>query len=80
VNIDDALLVEARELAARSRRSLGDIVDDGLRLLMGRDADRRARVELPVFGGSGLRAGVDLDDKDALAKLLDEDRDTRAAG
>ena len=61
MNIDDALLVEARELAARSRRSLGDI-------------------ELPVFGGSGLRAGVDLDDKDALAKLLDEDRDTRAAG
>ena len=80
VNIDDNLLSQARELAARSRRSLGDVVDDGLRLLLGRQVSDIDRVELPTFGGSGLRPGIDLEDKDALAALLDEERDSRAAG
>ena len=80
VNIDDNLLSQARELATRSRRSLGDVVDDGLRLLLGRQVSDIDRVELPTFGGSGLRPGIDLEDKDALAALLDEERDSRAAG
>ena len=80
VNIDDALLGQARELAVRSRRSLGDVVDDALRLLLGRETSGVGAVELPTFGGSGLQPGVDLEDKDALAMLLDEDRDARAAG
>ena len=37
-------------------------------------------VTLPSYGGSGLRPGVDLEDKDALSALLDEERDIRAAG
>lgn len=73
VTIDDTLLSGARELAARTSRSLGDVVDDALRLLL---ADRQSpvrpeSVDLPVFGGSGLRPGVDPADKDALAELLD---------
>ncbi|MGH8937899.1 MAG: type II toxin-antitoxin system VapB family antitoxin [Actinomycetes bacterium] len=86
VNIDDGLLSEARQLAARTRRSLGDVVDDALRvLLVARHAPGRPdRVELPVFGGSGLRPGVDLEDKDGLAAVLDEGADasgaTHAAG
>lgn len=74
VNIDDALLQAARERAARSRRSLGDVVDDALRVLLAERPDERPPVELPTYGGSGLRPGVDLEDKDALAELLDEDR------
>ena len=82
VNIDDALLAEARQLAARTRRSLGDIVDDALRAMLLRAADPRGSdaVSLPTYGGSGLRPGVDLDDKAAVAALLDEERDARAAG
>ena len=34
VNIDDALLSQARQLAVRTSRSLGDVVDDALRLLL----------------------------------------------
>ena len=81
VNIDPEMLAAARELAARTRRSLGDVVDDALRLLLAERPTDRAPVVLPVFGGSGLQPGVDLEDKDALAELLDrrEDED-RAAG
>lgn len=79
VTIDDHLLEQAREIALRSRRTLGDVVDDALRLLLAERRDDRP-VTLPTFGGSGLRPGVDLEDRDALAALLDEERDARAAG
>lgn len=82
VNIDDALLANAREVAARTRRSLGDVIDDALRVLFAARAPESGSlaVTLPTYGGSGLQSGVDLDDKDALSALLDEERDTRAAG
>ena len=80
VNIDDHLLEQARQLAISSRRSLGDVVDDALRLLLSTSERRSADVELPTYGGSGLLPGVDLEDKAALAALLDEERDARAAG
>lgn len=74
VSIDDALLQAARERAARSRRSLGDVIDDALRVLLAERDTARPAVSLPTFGGSGLRPGVDLEDKDALTDLLDQDR------
>lgn len=82
VNLDEQLLVSAKELAARSQRSLSDVVNDALRtLLADRPLGARAAVRLPTFGGSGLQPGVDLEDKDALAALLDEDEaGGRAAG
>jgi hypothetical protein len=74
VNVDDDLLLRAKELAARSRRSLGEIVDDALRVLFaaGQGATSTRDLDLPTYGGSGLRPGVDLEDKDAVAALLDE--------
>ena len=80
VTIDDDLLRQAKSVAARTGRNLGDVVDDGLRaLLVERPKSAGCRVTLPTFGGSGLQPGVDLEDKDALAALLDEPGD-RAAG
>lgn len=80
VNIDDALLRQARELALQTRRSLGDVIDDALKVMLTqpRPADRGA-VSLPTYGGSGLQPGVDLEDKEALAALLEDDAPTRAA-
>jgi hypothetical protein len=72
VNIDDGLLAEAKVLAAKTSRSLGAVLDDALRVLLRRDADEpgRDRFRLPTHGTGGLRAGVDLDDKEALAEVL----------
>lgn len=82
VTIDDRLLVQAKRAAASSGRTLSDLVDDGLRLLLAPAERRGARpVTLPVFGGSGLRPGVDLEDKEGLAALLEEpETPSRAAG
>lgn len=80
VNIDDELLRGARARALTSRRSLGDVVNDALRLLLDRTEVPVEPIDLPTFGGSGLQPGVDLEDKDGLARILDEDRDSRAAG
>ena len=72
VNISDPLLAEAKELAARTRRSLGSIVDDGLRLLLKRETAEAPQGDwaFPTSGGSGLQPGVNLEDKEALADLL----------
>jgi hypothetical protein len=73
VNIDDRLLKQAKVAASRSGRTLSDLVDDGLRLLLARTSPgARAPLELPTFGGSGLRPGVHVEDKAALLDLLDE--------
>jgi hypothetical protein len=74
INIDDALLAEAKQVAARTGRSLTDVVEDALReSLHRRHRTARRAVELPVFGEEGLQPGVDLDDSAALLDLMDQD-------
>ena len=83
MKIDDHLLAEAKALAARGHRSLGDVVDDALRALLVERADLSStpeRVVLPTDGGSGLRPGVDLEDKEALAEILGENAPFHAVG
>jgi hypothetical protein len=74
INIDDALLAEAKQVAARTGRSLTAVVEDALRESLHRrhTADRRA-VELPVFGEGGVQPGVDLDDSASLLDLMEDD-------
>jgi hypothetical protein len=74
INIDDDLLAEAKQVAARTGRSLTAVVEDALResLHRRRQAAPRA-VELPVFGEGGVQPGVDLDDSAALLDLMEDD-------
>jgi Bacterial antitoxin of type II TA system, VapB len=74
VTIDDELLKRARQRALQSGGTLGSVVEDALRLLLAEHHLRHQSValDLPTYGGSGLRPGVDLEDKDALAELLDD--------
>jgi hypothetical protein len=72
VTIDDRLLKQAKLAAVRQGRTVSDLVDDALRLLLSQFKAAAPTIELPVFGGSGLRAGVDLEDRDGLTALLDE--------
>ncbi len=72
VNVDEQVLAEAKQLAARTGRSLSALVEDALRqALARRPAPAHGRPTLPLFGGDGLQAGVDLDDSAALLDLLD---------
>ena len=80
VNIDEHLLEAARQLAVRTHRRLGDVVDDALRLLLAQSTQGASvELNLPRYGGNGLRPGVDLEDKEGLDALLDESGE-RAAG
>ncbi len=71
IKIDDALLAEAKARAARSGRTLNAVVEDALREAFARGAARSAeRPALPVWRGSRLMPGADLDDSAALLELM----------
>jgi len=74
INLDDDLLAEAKQVAARTGRTLTAVVEDALResLHRRRHTSRRA-VELPTFGAGGAQPGVDLDDSAALLELMEPD-------
>ncbi|MBI3978716.1 MAG: type II toxin-antitoxin system VapB family antitoxin, partial [Chloroflexi bacterium] len=68
IRIDEQLLGEAKQLAARRGKSLTSIIEDALResLARQRDSGQREPVRLVTFDGKGLLPGVDLDDSAAL--------------
>lgn len=63
LDLDDALLAEAKSLGARERVSMTRLIEEGLRMRLrsSRGPNGRARkVRLPVYRGkSGLAAGID---------------------
>jgi len=71
LNISDDLLAEAKVLAVRTRRSIGAVVDDALRVLLRSDDPAAAAAwTFPTSGAGGLQPGVNLDDTEALADLM----------
>ena len=75
LNLDETLLADFKQLAARSHRSLSSVIQDALRETLAARAQRspRAPLDLPVFrGGAGVLPGVDLDSNAALLDLMDE--------
>ncbi|MGL5851484.1 MAG: ribbon-helix-helix protein, CopG family [Phycicoccus sp.] len=76
VTIDDNLLAQVKVMAARQHRSVGAVLEDGVRRLIDDEAtsaDSRATWVLHTFepADGGLRDGVDLDDKELMSELLD---------
>ena len=73
VRLDDGLLREAKEHAARSGRTLTALIEDALRRALAEAKRRPERPppKLPTFRGDGLHPGVDLDDSAALLDLLE---------
>jgi hypothetical protein len=76
LDIDDTLHRRAKELAARTGRSLTSVIEDALRQAL-RDAERTSRrapalpTSRPPGDAWGVRPGVDLDDSAALRDLMD---------
>ncbi|HUY85826.1 MAG TPA: hypothetical protein VMU77_01825 [Acidimicrobiales bacterium] len=73
INIDGALLSSTKEIAAKSGRSLGSVIEDALRESLGRRSRGGVPVSsrLPVHHGRTL-AGVDIDNSAALVDLIEE--------
>ena len=72
VTIDDGLWSQAKEMAARSHRTVSSVLEDALRETLARRADTgvSARVTIPVGGSAQDRPLVDILDREALADVL----------
>jgi len=73
IRLDDRLLADLKQLAARSGRTLTSVIEDALRqtLTQARQVRQGTRVRLPTFRGDGLQPGVDLDDTATLLGLME---------
>jgi Arc/MetJ family transcription regulator len=77
VEIDDALLIQVKRVAAESRRTIRAVIEDALRadLAKPRARQRRAGGERVItFKGKGVRPGVNLDSAAELLDLMEEAR------
>jgi hypothetical protein len=77
IRINDQLLKEAKQLAARSGKTLTSVIEDALResLSRQRGSGRHESVHLVTFSGKGLLPGVDLDDSAALLDVMESSND-----
>jgi hypothetical protein len=75
IEISAPLLRRAQALAAREKRTLRDLVEAGLRLVIAQD-ERRAPFELrdASVGGRGLREGLRYDDWGKVLEMSYEGR------
>ncbi|MCH7606320.1 MAG: CopG family transcriptional regulator [Chloroflexi bacterium] len=74
IRLDDHLLAEVKQLAAKTGRTLTSIIEDALRQMLAQRQQPgiRPKVHLPSFTGNGLLPGVDLDDSAALLDLMEQ--------
>ena len=78
IQLDDQLLLEAKQYAAQTGRTLKAVIEDALREALARTETTRpqTRVSLKTFKGRGLQPGVDLDDTSSLLDLMERDGGT----
>ncbi|MBS1839193.1 MAG: hypothetical protein JST64_15990 [Actinobacteria bacterium] len=73
INISEKLYREAKARAATTSQTVSAVIEDALReALRPKPANERPIAALPVFGGSGVLAGVDLADRTALLDEMDQ--------
>jgi len=72
IDIADAILDLAKEVAARDGVTVRSLVEEGLREVLAKRRARRARFRLrdASFKGKGLRPGADLSDWSAIASSI----------
>ena len=76
IRMDDHLLRQAKQLAARTGSTLTSIIESALREKLhprrGHGSANTPPAPLPVFHGDGLQPGVDLDDSSSLLDLMED--------
>jgi len=76
VRLDDHLLAELKERAARRGTTLSRVIEDLVRQALSQPdtaGDKTQPTRLTTVGGRGPRPGVDLDNTAALLDRMDED-------
>lgn len=70
LNIPDPLMARLRKEAARQGRTMGEMVETALRLLLNPARTRAPLPPLPTYSGGGHQ--VDIADRDALYRAMEE--------
>lgn len=75
LRLDDALVAEVKALAARTGRTMTQVIEDSLRETMARARRPRSSAanKLPTDGRGGLLPGVNLDSNAELLELMEGD-------
>jgi hypothetical protein len=74
LTIADDLLSEAKERAARTHRTISEVVEDAMREAFARRATDRERQPFdPPTSPGGPRPGVNLDDNVAVREIAEEE-------
>lgn len=69
LNIDDGVMAELKREAVRQGRTMSELVETALRLLLRAQRKRTALPDLPTFRGGELL--VDIADRDALYQAME---------
>jgi hypothetical protein len=73
VRIDDELYRALKATAARTGRSVGEVMEDALRVFLARPTDSGTTLTpLPEWTGSGVQPGVDPSANAAVRSTMDE--------
>ncbi|MBX9845025.1 MAG: ribbon-helix-helix protein, CopG family [Xanthobacteraceae bacterium] len=70
LNIDDAVMVELKREAARQGRTMSEMVETALRMMLRERKKRGPLPPLPTFSSAML---VDISDRDALYRAMEEE-------
>ena len=76
VNLPDALLHAAKRRAAEQERTLTSLLEEGLWRVLS-DSDEVEVPSLPTWGSGEGKVLVDLDDRDALWAVLEDEGASR---
>lgn len=76
ININDSLLLQAKQTSIERNCTLGEVIDDALRIALAReDAGSEAGdpriAPLKTYCGKGLQTGVDLSNSAALLEIIE---------
>ena len=73
LNIDDQVMRRLKQEAARTGKTMSELVEAGLRLVLAdRDGDAEQRLpRLPAWDSGGAK--VDLADRDAVLNVMEHD-------
>jgi hypothetical protein len=71
VDIDDQLLIYAKQQAVQQDCTLKQVIEDALRDFFSHQSLQQKPVSLETFSGIGLKPGVNLDNGRSLNDIMD---------
>ena len=70
--IDENLFYEVKKMSLRSKKSVGAIIEDALRVMVikNKKPQLKEKITLVTCGEGGLNHGIDLDDNKSLLDIM----------